>query len=340
MKFRDGCATRWLGTAQLLETNLILEPVVRIVYNNLDKTDAEDVIASIKEDWEEAGADGDIDYEDFIPILERDYTDIVPSNDQYALAAEIEGILGPLNFVMKKMQTGGLLCHVVVALCEILRVNYGHGSHGLVNWRIPDRAKQFVGRKGRTWSFKATDDLSTGAKCFLNIMKHELQASAFFCVLYLYMPMPLPEFFPAHLTCSLCHVLQRRIFDIPYPDSLLMGVKLNPFTTPERVFGKGEDAEILIARADDVYRSCLMRAMIGIIKRQAKDERRNAKQVSFSGKCTHPYFLYKCSHSYHFYHDHQPCSLCVSYTCRWRRRFCRRHTPESPKSDSIVITRQ
>ena len=224
LKFRDGCATRWLGAMQLLETNNILESVVKIVYNNLEKTDAEDVIASIREEWEEEGDDGEVDYRDFVPILEDDFKSIVPTHDQYRLAAELEGLLAPLSFVMTKMQSGGMLAHVVVPLCEILRVNYGRGSHSLINWRIPDRAKQFVGRAGRTWSMRATSDLSEGAKTFLDIMRNELE---------------------------------RRIFKHPYPDSLMMGVKLNSYTSAERVFGKGEDAENLIAYADEVYHACL-----------------------------------------------------------------------------------
>ena len=63
-----------------------------------------------------------------------------------------------------------------------------------------------------------------------------------------------------------------------------MGVKLNPFTTPERVFGKGEDAGNLIAHTDLVYQKCLQRAMVGILKRQAKDAAKSNRD-SLDGTC-------------------------------------------------------
>ena len=137
-----------------MEANCILEPVVRIVYNNLQKKDAEDVIASIHEEWDEIGPDGDFDATDFVPILAAAYKDIIPTDAQYTLACEIEGLLAPLNFVLKKMQAAGMLAHVVVPLCEMLRVNYGNGSRSLVNWRIPDRSSQFVGRAGKLILFR------------------------------------------------------------------------------------------------------------------------------------------------------------------------------------------
>jgi len=85
--------------------------------------------------------------------------------------------------------------------------------------------------------------------------------------------------------------LQKRICDIPYPESLIMGVKLNPFTTPERVFGNGEDAEQLILSSETAYNDCLLRVMRGILKGEAKEARKEKTKVDFEGHMPPPYTL-------------------------------------------------